>query len=159
MDEKFYISDYYKAIGEAIIDRLPEFRAIKECNTRICYMTSTREKKSKGHRTFADCRKVHPRNQVWCPFDFIITVYLPNVENLKETNAAIVIAHELLHIDAMLTDAGPVFGIRPHDFADFEWIVARYGLWWAQPGLSEEETNELAEATAGALEGQISIFE
>jgi len=131
---EYQINDYYRAIAEAVIDKKPELQHIKENGVRIAYITSDAAKTKNGKVVGADCEKVKYKFKTFMPYDFIITVYEPNVTDFSENQLKILMWHELLHVGSEATAAGVRFSIIPHDFEDFNIIVSEFGNWWASPG-------------------------
>lgn len=117
-------SEKYTQMGREIIDELfPELK-----NIDIAFISCEKEKAKHGKVTLADCRKV-PEMYSWCcPYDFMITVYEPNVSSLSDEQLRILLEHELLHVGR---DKDEMY-VRPHDYEEFKKIIDKYGLEWAK---------------------------
>ena len=120
MREEVTQSDYYSKIGRGLIDQF--FDDLKDID--IGFLESSKAKKTRGRIVFGDCRKVPDRDRWAIPYDFLITVYTPNVEEFTEEQKMILIKHELMHIgkDKLV----------PHDIEDFRGIIEEYGLDWSE---------------------------
>lgn len=101
---------------------------------RIGFMVSDKEKKKSGKLVLGDCRLVKEPWNAFCPFDFLITIYLPNVMGMREDQMRILLLHELLHVGMDEKDGEPVYKIIPHDIEEFREIINRYGIDWAGGG-------------------------
>ena len=60
------------------------------------------------------------------PFDFVITFYWPNCENMTEEKLEMLMYHELRHVGF----GDGTFTIIPHDVEDFRDVIDRWGLDW-----------------------------
>ncbi len=73
-------NEVFKGLGESIIEKLfPEL-----ADTQIAWLLSEEKKQSNGKAVFADCTKVNKRYLWCCPYDFMITVYAPNVARFTD---------------------------------------------------------------------------
>lgn len=122
--------DGLRRMGEAIIRKVPGMEYIAENGVRVGYAQSLERKRDGGRAVLADCRKVGPSFAAWLPFDFVITVYEPNVAHLTDNQKKLVLLHELKHIGIGLK--GP--RIEEHDVLDFREILEKYGLGWSDYG-------------------------
>ena len=132
MDDEYQISDEYKALAKVVINERDDLSWLKNANVRIDYVTSSKEKKSGERFVHAECKKINEFQQVYCPYDFVIVIYLPNVAHMTLEQKKILLWHEFLHIDYRETDLGIVYCCRHHDIEDFKKIVAEYGMDWAE---------------------------
>ena len=123
-------SDTIKKIAKKILKE-PEFEDINNFGVRIAYLISDKEKVTNRRRIFADCRKVNEQYAWCCKYDFMITVYGPNVLDFDEQQMEILVRHELMHIgiDPEGTEAN--FYVVPHDVEEFDAIIEKFGLHWA----------------------------
>ena len=125
----------YAKIGRRLIRTLPEFEDIRDQKVRIAYLVSDEEKKKgKTKLVCADCTQVNSRYEWCCKYDFMITVYEPNVEYFTDHQKEILIRHELHHIGIDYDGVEPSFFIVPHDVEEFWDIIDRYGLEWSKNG-------------------------
>lgn len=115
-------SDKYQKIGEEIIKEL--FPGLED--KPIVFVESSESKKGNDKIVFADCRVVNKYYKWCCPYDFMITVYNPNVVNLDDKQIRILLEHELLHCGYK---SGVAY-IVPHDIEDFYQIIKKYGIGW-----------------------------
>lgn len=123
MDKKITQSPYYTELGEKIKEELfPELSEVS-----IIWLESERRKTSHGKIIFADCTKTTPKYEWCCDYDYMITVYQPNVAYMTDEQIAILLEHELMHVNPNGT------GVVPHDVEEFEKIIRKYGLAWANP--------------------------
>lgn len=124
------LSSVYEAIGKALIKEREDLHHLD--GVRIAYLASDQDKKSNGRVIFGECRKVSPQYAWCCPYDFMITIYEPNIieYGFDEEQITSLIWHELLHCGVEDTDAGMKFRIIPHDIEDFDKIIAAAGMHW-----------------------------
>ena len=155
-------SNEYKKMGELLIKKVPELQWIKECKIKIAYLEST-QKKTKGKKTvYADCRKVEEWVQVFCKYDFVITVYVDNCMGMTKNQMELLMWHELLHIGIEDGTLNPIYIVNPHDVEDFRSIIDRFGIGWAEPGAEipsiwdvlEDERNAEEEFSQRASDNQ-----
>lgn len=78
---------------------------------------------------YGECILVKDLYKPFCPFDFLIVFYEPNIAHLSPAQLEILMYHELLHIDA---DNKGRARIKPHDIEDFETIINQYGMHWEE---------------------------
>jgi predicted metallopeptidase len=116
----------YEDIAEQLISKLPDLALITDLNVQIGYVKSFEAKVKDGRTVFGDCRKVSTIYGAYLPFDFIITLYEPNIISLTVNQLKLLIYHELLHIG--INDRG--LCVKPHDVEDFDSIINKYGLHW-----------------------------
>ena len=128
----YQISDEYRELAETVIGEREDLAWIRSAGVRIDYVTSLKEKKSGNRCVHAECKKINDFQQVYCPYDFVIVIYLPNVAHMSVEQKKILLWHELLHIDFREGDSGTRFCIRHHDIEDFKTIIRQYGLDWSE---------------------------
>ena len=121
-----YKKTKYMEMGEKIVSELFP----KLLNVRIAWLASDKVKCTNGKTVFADCRKVSEQYDWCCDYDFIITVYEPNVANFTEDQMNILLEHELMHIGVEENR----YYIVPHDAEEFIEIIRKYGIDWAERG-------------------------
>lgn len=122
----------YKRIGKRLINKLPEFEELKESNVRIAFLSSDKEKITNRRRILADCRKVSDIYSWCCHYDFMITVYEPNIVTLNDKQLEILLIHELHHVGIDNEGEEPSFYIVPHDIEEFWSVIDAYGLHWQE---------------------------
>ena len=133
------INDGYALIARELIDTDECLEYIRESNVTIVYLSSELEKKSKRKLVFGECEKVPDRYKWAVPCDFTITVFEPNVERFTDEQLRILIFHELLHIGIEKDGNEESYFVRPHDIEDFEEVLRRYGMRWADDAIGEVE--------------------
>lgn len=125
------ISEEYEKLAETVIDEHPDLHWIRSAGISIGYLESDQEKKGSVGLILGQCSLVKELYQPYCPHDFLITIFLPNVAGLNENQKKILLYHELLHVDMSEINGEPKYHVAPHDVEDFETIINRYGLHWA----------------------------
>ena len=125
----------YAELGARVIANERSLRWIAETDVRIGFLRSFDVKHSHGKDVMGECVKVRELYKPFCPYDFLIVIYMENVVQLTEKQLYALMHHELLHVGVSEKDSGElVYKIIPHDIEDFDEIVSRYGLHWAEPG-------------------------
>ena len=130
--ENYNESEEYTDLAYEVIKEQNTLYWILATGARIICIESSRDKKSDGKIVFGECIKVEEVYQVFCPYDFIIVIYAPNVHHMSKEQKKILIYHELLHCDFNETKKGLRFKTKPHDIEDFREIIDKYGLDWAR---------------------------
>lgn len=77
---------------------------------------------------YGQCEKVASKYKWIVPFDFMITIYEPNLQYKSDKALKILLFHELLHIG--VEDENHF--VIPHDLEDFKMIVNKYGTDWME---------------------------
>lgn len=128
---RFWEDEFIKQIGEEVLfEHEVEFKNIIDNKVKIGWLKADKEKKSKSRHVHADCRKV-PEDWSWCcPYDFLITVYAPNVQHMDVDQMHTLLWHELKHVGVETGPEEPRLYIRPHDMEDFRDIIEQKGLDW-----------------------------
>jgi hypothetical protein len=124
------VSPALRDLADRVISRMPDLWFIDEWVGRenIAYVLSYEPRKVRAadRMVHADCRKVKPPFRAFMDYQYIITVYEPNVAYMSEAQLALLMWHELKHI--------PMSGsFVPHDIADFSAIIEGYGIDWSVP--------------------------
>lgn len=132
MNNDIELSKRYHDIGCALIMEREDLQYLE--GVRIAFLASDQEKKSGGRTIFGECRKVSPLYAWCCPYDFMITIYEPNLAeyHFDDDMVRILIWHELLHCGVDETEKGPKYKIMPHDVEEFDRIIGEEGLHWAR---------------------------
>lgn len=120
------IDEETEKIANKLIQKRNELEVIINCDIQIGYVRSFEEKIKDGRIIFADCRKVNKVYGAYLPYDFIITLYEPNIALLSQEQINILIFHELQHIG--VGERG--LKIVPHDVEDFHSILDEHGTRW-----------------------------
>lgn len=132
----------YEKLASEVIDAIDELHFIKELEIKVGYVRSYEEKTNKSGVVMADCRKVNAVYQCFIPYDFIITVYEPNVMLLTENQMKALLWHELKHIGINEMTLALTYRVLPHDIEDFYSIIDRLGTRWSEPGKEIEDITE-----------------
>lgn len=133
--------EYEKTAGR-VIDAIEELHFIKELDIKVGYVKSYEAKTNKGKEVLADCRKVKAIYQCFIPYDFIITVYEPNIEHLTSNQIKALLWHELCHIGINEQTLALTYRIIPHEIEEFYCIIDRLGTRWSFPGMDIEDITE-----------------
>lgn len=118
-------------LAEEVISENRDLEWIRTSGVSIGYLTSEQVKRKSSGYVFAECYLVKPIQQPYCPHDFLIIVYLPNIAGMTREQLKILLYHELLHVSTDGKSGEPMFRIRPHDVEDFREIITRYGPDWS----------------------------
>lgn len=130
MAEHLEINERYAEIASEIIQEEDSLLPIRYSDARIVYLSSDKEKKSKGRTVFGQCEKIPDKYKWAIPADFTITVYEPNVITFSDEQLRILLLHELLHIGIDADDGDEKYSVHPHDIEEFRSIIDRFGLDW-----------------------------
>lgn len=129
----------YENIAAEVIDAIEELNFIKELEIKIGYVKSFEAKTNKGGIVMADCQLVTPVYQCFVPYDFIITVYEPNVIELTPNQMKALLWHELRHVGINEVTLALTYRVVPHEVEDFYSIIDRLGMRWSEPGTDIED--------------------
>lgn len=143
MKENVIIAPEYEERAERVISEHSDLAWIENEGVRIAYLASDKEKKSHRRPVCGQCVKVTNLFKALTPYDFLIVIYEVNTEGFTDEEMDILLYHELLHIG--MYDKGE-YTTNPHDINDFDAIVRKYGLFWAEGGLRETAPAEGAPA-------------
>ena len=133
MAEHIEMSEEYSKIGMDLIQKEPLLEYIKNSEATIVFLSSDKEKKSKGKDVCGICEKIPDKYKWAIPADFTITVYEPNIIAFSQKQIRILLYHELLHIRIEEKNGEESYSCNPHDIEDFRDIIDRFGLDWSQP--------------------------
>lgn len=122
------LSEKYQKIGEEVRAELfPELEGIS-----IAWLASDEAKHGNGKTTYADCAKVNKRYDWACgEYDYMITVYEPNIDYFSDKQIRVLLEHELMHINVTKDHKS----VKPHDTEEFVAIIRKYGIDWSEPGM------------------------
>ncbi len=120
-------SQELEILSGKVQDKIPELSYIREYEVKVGYVLSSYRKIDDGELVFVDCRKVTGPMQAYLPYQVIITFYEPNIDDFTPNQKAVLMWHELKHIE--LTQKG--IKIKNHDVRDFRSIIDRLGLDWS----------------------------
>lgn len=124
-------NDDYARIGAELIQAEKSLNWIRETEVSIGFMSSNKAKVSNGKTVFGQCERVPDRYKAFITYDFLITVYEPNVIDFTSQQIRILLHHELLHCGVNM-NAEPTYKVVPHDVEEFNEIIDRYGLDWSE---------------------------
>ena len=124
-------NDDYARTGAELIKSEDSLRWIDETGVLVGFMSSNKAKVSNGKTVFGQCERVPDRYKAFIPYDFLITVYEPNVIDFTGQQIRILLHHELLHCGVNM-NAEPTYKVNPHDVEEFNEIIDRYGLDWSE---------------------------
>lgn len=125
-------SERYALMAKELIDKLDCFAHIRDSQVSIGYLSSEHKLKKNGGIVYGQCEKIQSKYQWAIPYDFTITIFEPNVEELTEEQLRTVMKHELMHVGVTTNDDGEeVYKIVPHDLEDFKAIVKEHGVDWS----------------------------
>lgn len=128
------MNEKYSEIAHDLIQHEPLLDIIRQSEATIIYLSSNKEKKSKGRTVFGECEKIPDKYKWAIPADFTITIYEPNIVDFTDKQIRILLLHELLHVGIdFRKDGTEAYSVRPHDVEDFRIIIDRYGLDWNFP--------------------------
>ena len=129
------VSEVYREMGAEVIAQTEELQHLQTDDCRIEFMASDQKKTSKGNVVLGECFKVQELYKAFCPYDFLVVIYEPNVTELSEAQMKVLMEHELLHVGMEQKDDGTVkYFVKPHDCDDFLQIIQKYGNDWAKLG-------------------------
>ena len=131
MEEYREINEEYANIAYDLIQNEPCLADIRQSDVTIMYLSSDKEKKSKGRAVCGECECINPKYKWAIPCDFTITIFEPNVATFTNEQIRIPLLHELLHVKIEVQDDGTEkYSCNPHDVEDFRTIIDRYGIDW-----------------------------
>lgn len=132
MIETAWQSEEYAELAQEVIEEHEDLHWILRAGISIGYLESDKEKKSRGMFVRGECEVVKPHYRTYCPHDFLITVYSPNVIGWDSSMLKKLLYHELLHVG--MDDSGEEvrYITNPHDVQDFRAVIDRYGIDWAR---------------------------
>ena len=130
--KQYTVNDNYRDIASEVIAEHEDLHWIETSGILIDYLSSDEEKHSAGKDVYGECIRVKEVYKPYCPYDFLIVLYEPNIIHLTDDQLKILIHHELLHIGIDEKDGNVKYVINPHDIEDFRSIIDEYGLDWAR---------------------------
>ena len=90
-------NDDYARTGAELIKSEDSLKWIAETGVLVGFMSSNKAKVSNGKTVFGQCERVPDKYKAFIPYDFLITVYEPNVIDFTGQQIRILLHHELLH--------------------------------------------------------------
>lgn len=142
------INPKYRRIARRLISREPELQYIAESRVRIAFLESDAEKAEKGKLILGQCERVPEKFRWAVHYDFMITVFAPNVERFDRRQMEALLFHELLHVGIEQDGFEEKYSVVPHDFEEFRTIMERYGLDWSEE--KHEQTGKAQKAGKGS---------
>lgn len=128
---KFESSEEYTQLGWEVVANTESLQHLRDDDVRIGFMRSEKKKKSGGKVVNGECFKVQELYKEFCPYDFLIVLYEPNIEHMNEDQIKILLEHELMHVGVDGSGDDVRYSIVPHDYDDFKDITRKYGVDWA----------------------------
>lgn len=119
---------FYRA--KRIVNREPCLSHIKDAGITFTVLRSDRERITKRKLVYGECEKVPDKYRWKVKYDFLITVYDPNIIDFTDEQIDILLFHELKHIGADLSRDEPTLYVVPHDIEEFYEIIERFGMDW-----------------------------
>ena len=92
----------YAKLGERVINNERSLQWIRQTDVRIGFLRSFKEKHSSGKDVFGECIKVSELYEPFCPYDFLIVLYEPNIVGMYERQLYALMHHELLHVGILV---------------------------------------------------------
>ena len=132
MNIEYKLTNEYDSILESLLTEEEELSYISESGVSVGIVASSLKKKKGSMIIHADCRKVQDIYKLYCPYDFIITMYERNILYFTDEQIRILLFHELLHIGVNGSGDDIKMSVKYHDINDFETIYKRYGLDWSK---------------------------
>lgn len=117
-------------MGNSILRKEPDFLELLVAEAKIAFLISDKEMTKNRKIVYADCRKVAEQYRWCCDYDFMITVYEPNVFNFTTQQLRILLEHELRHCGVDNEGNETTFYLIPHDVEEFYPIIEKYGIDW-----------------------------
>lgn len=137
------LNERYSKIASDLIKTEDVLSDIRQSEVTILYLSSDKEKKSKGRNILGECEKIPDKYKWSIPADFTITVFEPSAATLSDEQMRILLLHELMHVGIkFLEDGTEQYSIIPHDIEDFKSIIQKYGLDWNEPEWREIDAEE-----------------
>lgn len=127
----------YKELADKVIQAIPELQFIHEMDIKVGYVKSFEPKQKNGKLIMGQCEKLKDIYQAFIPFDFIITFYEPNIEELNDNQIKALMWHELCHIGLNERTLKTTYTVNPHDIEDFYSITDRLGTKWAREDIGD----------------------
>ena len=122
----------YTRLAKQLIREMPELRYIAESRVRLVFLSSDMEKKKGNKAVLGQCEKIPDKFKWRIPYDFMITVFEPNVERFDRDKTKILLFHELLHVGIEVDGNEEKYFVREHDYEEFAEIMRRYGIDWSE---------------------------
>lgn len=116
-------------MARKIIKTFGDLNHLDDPQCRIAYQHCDREKKSGGKLVLADTQLINEKLKVFCPYDFLITVYDGSCIGLDDERMQRLIYHELKHVGYEVPDG---YKIIPHDVEDFRAVIDKWGTDWVK---------------------------
>lgn len=126
------LNEEYTEIAAELIATEPQLEYIKHSNVQIGYLNSPYRKHGTNKIVHAECSKVPDKYKWSIPFDFLITVFDPNVADFTDAQIRILLYHELLHVGIDKASDDEKYYVVPHDLEDFKLIVDKFGTRWSE---------------------------
>lgn len=123
------VTEKYTDFMNMVLRQREDLQYLLNSDKSIGFIESTEKKRKNGGIVFADTRIVSGVWTAFCPYDYIITFYMPNVALLNEQQMKTLMWHELKHC-GMKPDGTTC--LVPHDIEDFKIILEEQGINWCE---------------------------
>lgn len=127
----YHLTKKYNRTVRSLLKKEECLQYINDFEISFDVIVSDIEKIKNGKIVFADCRKVPDIYRLYCPYDFIITIYEPNCDMLDAKQMRILLMHEMLHMGVNEVDGELKYMVNGHDYEEFKVIIDRFGLDWS----------------------------
>lgn len=104
-----------------------EHPTLLDCRIRFL-MRSEAPKRGNGMVVYGKAKKISDEMKTLLPFEFVIWLADDVFANFSALQRTALIDHELTHCVWNMKKRAAT--MRPHDFEEFNSIIAKYGLWW-----------------------------
>lgn len=119
----FEEATWLKQIAYRIVEAREELYHILELGIDIGFLLCDEEKMNGNRKVYGECRKVTGLLSHYCPHDFVIVIYEPNIVEFTDAQIQVLLYHEMLHI-------GYDGKIQQHDIEDFYYVIMKHGISW-----------------------------
>lgn len=120
-----------EVLATEVIREFEDLNHLDDPRCRIAYQHCDAEKKKNKRVVFADTQLVNEKLKVFCPYDFLITVYDGSCAYLDEEHIKRLIYHELKHVGFEPGDGDEdKYFIVHHDLEDFRDVIDKWGIDW-----------------------------
>ena len=127
----YRVSEECAELAAEVIREHPDLQWINTAGITIGFIETDKEKNSSVGPVLGECQLVQEIQKLFCPYDFLIVIYLPNITHLNRDQMKILLYHEMLHVDMSEKNGNPIYRVAPHDVQDFKAVIRQYGMQWA----------------------------
>ena len=144
MNNEYRLNDQYARIGSMLLETEEVFKDLREHPILIEFLESDKPAPKSGRVVLGKCIKMQDKVKSLLEAatglyyripGFFIVIYKERIQHFTEEQLKILIMHELMHIEVKENDDGTVkHSIRKHNVEEFDYIIQRFGLDWAEDG-------------------------